>query len=159
MSMADFLWSMAASGGSEAVNLAILGSNAAADTVAELRDRGMDSTRAFALGAAAGLAEVVTESVSLETLLKPDRLADRALRYILKNTLAEAGEEASSDILNWAADALYDLLSGQSGRAWAPGRQLPRSCGSGSLRSDWMAWAARSPALFCPAQGQGWRKQ
>lgn len=131
MSMADFLFNSAITGefvgiGSDLTgvakllrpSLAIMGSGAAADTVIELRDRGVDSTRAFALGAIAGLAEVITENVSLENLLNPDALADGVLRYILKNMAAEGSEELGSDIINWAADALYDLISGQKESEW-----------------------------------------
>lgn len=131
MSMADFLFQSAITGeffgaSAGATGLAkltkpallIMGSGAAADTVIELRDRGVDSTRAMALGTIAGLAEIITENVSLENLLNPDKLADGVIRYILKNMAAEGSEELGSDVINWAADALYDLISGQEEAEW-----------------------------------------
>lgn len=131
MSMADFLFQSAitgeffgASAGATGLTkfakpaLLIMGSGAAADTVIELRDRGVDSTRAMALGTVAGLAEIITENVSLENLLNPDMLADGVIRYILKNMAAEGSEELGSDVINWAADALYDLISGQDEAEW-----------------------------------------
>ncbi len=125
MSMADFLFSMAASGGSAALNLAILGTGAAAETVWSLKNAGLDDTRAFILGTAAGAAEIFTEQTSLETLLNPELLADGLKKYILKNMLAEGSEELASDLLNWAADDLYDWIAGEDKSEW---KQKLRYC-------------------------------
>ncbi|MBQ2601907.1 MAG: hypothetical protein II583_00655, partial [Oscillospiraceae bacterium] len=124
MSMADFLWNAFITGGlsgagavAKNLSLAIMGASSAADTVIEQKDRGMDDARAFTLGTVAGLAEIVTEKVSLEALLNPD-LSKGAFSYIIKNVLAEGSEEGASDLINDFADVLYDLISGQDKSKW-----------------------------------------
>lgn len=106
MSMGDFLLTSGISGGSEGLSLAIMGSGAAADTVIEAKDRGLSDDQAFALGTVAGAAEVLTEKVSLETLLDKTSLSKGALGYWLKNVLAEGSEEVGSDLINTLADLL-----------------------------------------------------
>lgn len=106
MSMADFLLNTAITGGNQTVTLAIMGTGAAADATIEAKDRGLTDDQAFALGTIAGLAEVITEKVSLETLLSPDILKNGAVKYILKNMWAEGSEEVGSDVINLFADVL-----------------------------------------------------
>ena len=106
MSMADFLLNTAITGGNQNVTLAIMGTGAAADATIEAKDRGLTDDQAFALGTIAGIAEAITEKVSLETLLNPDLLKNGAVKYILKNMLAEGSEEVGSDIINLFADVL-----------------------------------------------------
>lgn len=106
MSMADFLLNTAITGANQTVTLAIMGTGAAADATIEAKDRGLTDDQAFALGTIAGLAEVVTEKVSLETLLNPELLANGAAKYVLKNMLAEGSEEVGSDLINLFADVL-----------------------------------------------------
>ena len=105
MSLADFLAATAVSGGS-GLSLAIMGSGAAADTTIAAKDRGLSDGQAVALGAAAGIIEIVTEKVSLDALLDKIGSGKSAVSYFIKNTLAEAGEEVSSEILNDAVDVL-----------------------------------------------------
>ena len=122
MSMGDFLFNAMLTGnfsgglggtGSELgrkaasdLSLAIMGSGAAANTTAEAIERGLSNRQAYTLGAIAGVAEIVTEKVSLETLLDKTAL-DRSVRgYLLKNILAEGSEEIASDLINWAGDVL-----------------------------------------------------
>ncbi len=104
MSMADFLLNTALGGGNTKLPLAIMGTGAAADATIGAKDRGLDDRQAFTLGTIAGLAEIVTEKVSIDTLLNPDMLKDGTLKYIIKNTLAEGSEEAASDLINMYAD-------------------------------------------------------
>ena len=66
MSMADFLTSLAVSGGNEAFTLAIMGTSAASRTAKSAKEKGLDDNRAFMLGTLAGAAEVVFEKVSLD---------------------------------------------------------------------------------------------
>lgn len=106
MSMGDFLMTTAISGGNGTIAMAIMGTGAAADMVISAKDRGLNDNQAFALGTVAGLAEALTERVSLEALLNPDALADGAWKYILKNMLAEGSEEAASGIINLFSDIL-----------------------------------------------------
>ena len=120
MSMGDFLLNTAITGGFgvdgaatpalakgvEALSLAIMGTGAAADATIEAKDRGLTDKQAFTLGTIAGAAEIVTEKVSLETLLDKTTLGRDAVGYLLKNTLAEGSEEVASDLINLIADIL-----------------------------------------------------
>ena len=114
MSTADFLYNAAVSGGNEAISLALLGTRAAADSMTQAKDAGMDDKRTIVLGLIAGAAEIITEKVSLEALLNPNMLTQSGLVYFLKNQLAEGSEEVGSDIINWLAEFIYDALSGQN---------------------------------------------
>lgn len=105
MSMGDFLTSAALGGGSD-LSLAIMGTGAAADAVISAKDRGLSDGQAFTLGTVAGLAEVVTEKVSLDTLLSARTWSKGAIGGLLANTVAEGSEEAASDLINWFADVL-----------------------------------------------------
>lgn len=112
MSMADFLFNTAVSGGfsgggsiSSAMALGIMGSGAAADTVIISKDRGLSDGESFALGTIAGAAEILTEKFSLDALLK-GKWEQSAIKYILKNALTEGSEEVGSDVINLMADVL-----------------------------------------------------
>lgn len=112
MSMADFLFTTAVSGGfngggsiSSAMALGIIGSGAAADTVISAKDRGLDDGQAFALGTIAGAAEILTEKFSLDALLK-GKWEESAIKYILKNAVTEGSEEVGADVINTMADIL-----------------------------------------------------
>ena len=106
MSMADFLLSTAITGGNQTAALTIMGSGAAADTTLAAKDRGLEDWQAFTLGTVAGLAEALTEKVSLDTLFNADLLADGTLKYILKNAFTEGSEEVASSTVNLIADIL-----------------------------------------------------
>ena len=109
MSMGDFLINGAAGGafwGVPGVATAIMGSGAAADTVIQAKDRGLDDNASFGLGIVAGLAEALTERVSLEALLDPDILKNGIGVYVLKNSLTEGSEEVASSVINLAADII-----------------------------------------------------
>lgn len=105
MSMADFLFDTAVSGGNQAVALAIMGTGAAADTTIDAKDRGLSDDQAFALGTIAGAAEIITEKVSLDRLFNAD-WEKGALKYILGNAFTEGSEEVASDTINLFADIL-----------------------------------------------------
>ncbi len=106
MSMADFLVQTGASGGNGKMAMLIMGTGAAADTVLSAKDRGLSDDQAFTLGIVAGVAEAITEKVSLETLLDPKMLSDGALKYVVKNMVAEGSEEGASTIINFVADQI-----------------------------------------------------
>lgn len=106
MSMGDFLLNTAVTGGNEALSLAIMGTGAAADATIAAKDRGLSDSQSFALGTIAGAAEIITEKVSIETLLDKTSLSESAFGYFLKNVLAEGSEEVGSDIINLVADVL-----------------------------------------------------
>ena len=106
MSMADFLFSSAISGGSSVVATTIMGTGAAADTVVSARDRGLNSNQAFALGTIAGVTEAVTEKYSFAALFDAAKLGENALGYVLSNALTEGSEEVTSSLINLVADVL-----------------------------------------------------
>ena len=105
MSMGDFVFNTAVSGGNSKVALAIMGTGAAADATIEAKDRGLSDDQAFALGTIAGIAEVVTEKFSLDALLK-GKWEEGAIRYLIKNAFTEGAEEVGSDAINLFADIL-----------------------------------------------------
>ncbi|MBP5581552.1 MAG: hypothetical protein J6X85_07195, partial [Ruminococcus sp.] len=132
--MADFIYTGLISGSffmgagagvaskvAEAITLGIMGTEAAADTVVQKMDAGYDDKRAFILGTIAGAAEILTERVSLEALLNTDVLKHGAkgfAQYLLKNAAAEGSEEGFSDLINWFADDLYDVITSQDESEW-----------------------------------------
>lgn len=103
MSMGDFLMNTAVSGGNSAISLALMGSGAMADTVIAAKDRGLSDGKALTLGVIAGGAEIITEKVSLDALLKGD-FEKGAVKYILTNAFTEGTEEVSSSLINLFAD-------------------------------------------------------
>ena len=105
MSMADFLFTTAVSGGNQTMSLAIMGTGAAADATLAAKDRGLDDADAFALGTIAGLAEIAMEKISLGAWLEGD-MSEGALKYLLKNALSEGGEEAGTSVINLLADII-----------------------------------------------------
>ena len=118
MSMGDFLFNTAITGGfnggidkeltriSANLSLAIMGAGAAADATIEAKDRGLSDGQALTLGTIAGAAEVVTERVSIETLLNATSLGKNAVGYLLQNVLAEGSEEVGADVINLFADVM-----------------------------------------------------
>lgn len=114
MSMADFLTNAAvanavggASGSASSfIANTLIGTQAANDTVISAKDRGLNDTQAMSLGAVAGVAEIITEKYSLETLLNSSLKNPTGLKYMLKNIVAEGSEEAASDVINEVADVL-----------------------------------------------------
>jgi len=106
MSMADFLFNTAVSGGNSTVALTIMGTGAAADTTLDALNRGVDSKSALWLGAVAGAAEAFTERVSLEALLGKTQWSKTAVGYLLSNVLSEGTEEMASELINTIADII-----------------------------------------------------
>ena len=88
------------------ISLAIMSTEAAAETVLDAKDRGLEDKDAFWLGTIAGATELVTEKVSIEKLLDKVGMGKNALTYLLKNALAEGSEEMASDAVNWLADVM-----------------------------------------------------
>ena len=115
MSMGDFLYTSAITGGMEPLALTVMGTEAAADSVLAAKERGLSDERSFIIGTAAGLIEALTEKMQFDTLFKADirGLGKKGFgKYIQRNAGAEAAEEGTSDLLNWITDDLYDLVTG-----------------------------------------------
>jgi hypothetical protein len=64
------------------------------------------------------LAEFFTEKMGVDNLLDKKLLSKSKLNYILKNAISEGAEEGATDLINWAVDDLYDLISGQDMSEW-----------------------------------------
>lgn len=71
------------------ISLAIMSTEAAAETVLDAKDRGLEDGDAFWLGTIAGATELVTEKVSISKLLDKVGMEKNALTYLLKNTLLQ----------------------------------------------------------------------
>jgi len=83
----------------EIASLSLMGTTAAADTVMECKDRGLEDWQCFVLGTGAGFLEAATEIFSIEELMKG--LGDRNFfMYLLKNFGAESSEEIASSLGN-----------------------------------------------------------
>lgn len=104
MSMADFLVAAGITGGSSALTTTILGSGAAAQTVADAKQRGLSDSQAFTLGTIAGAAEALTEKFSVDALL--GGIGDSSIGYFLRNAFTEGSEEVASDVINTFSDIL-----------------------------------------------------
>ena len=135
MGMGDFLMATALTGGNQTLTLAILGTGAAADATIEAKDRGLEDWQAFTLGTIAGVAEVITEKVSLQTLLDKASLGKDAVGYLLKNTLAGGAEEVENSLINMTAD----LLVSQEKSKWVANIGRYREQGYSERDAFWMA--------------------
>lgn len=96
-------------------SLGIMATGAGGASVLEGTQAGKDPAKTVALATAAGLAEYVTERVSLESLLETLKAGKTPLRQALfrvgKQMVTEGSEEAASEYLNLLADA---VISGAS---------------------------------------------
>ena len=94
------------------VSLGVMGLTTASQKLQELTQQGVDATTAYTLATAAGSIEVLTEKIGLDEFVNGlgRQTAATTLRQLGKQLgrqmLAEGTEEAASDILNLAADAL-----------------------------------------------------
>ncbi|MCI8594902.1 MAG: hypothetical protein HFF09_06565 [Oscillospiraceae bacterium] len=93
-----------------AASLPFMAVGAAGGGTLEGAQQGLSAGEAVALGTAAGLAEYVTEKVSLESLLNTVKAGATPLRRTLfnigKQIVAEGSEEAASEYINLLADAI-----------------------------------------------------
>ena len=98
----------------EAFTLGIMGTQAANASTIEAKERGLDDNQAFIIGAISGMAEILTEKVSIEAFFKPSKaLATKnKIKYIMQNALAEGSEEIGSDLINLFADI---VIAGDKG--------------------------------------------
>ena len=106
MSMADFLLTTGITGGQSGPAMVIMGTGAAADTVLEAKQRGVEDKQAFALGTIAGVAEAVMEKIGLDALFDTKLLNRNTWGYLVKNVLSEGTEELGTDAVNLLADIL-----------------------------------------------------
>lgn len=113
MSRLDSLLNTAIGGGNKALSLTIMGSGVAADQIIEAKDRGLSDDQAILLGIIAGVAEALTENMSIDALLNKTGMGKSAVGYILQNSLAEGFEEGGSNLINTMADLLISKNKSQ----------------------------------------------
>lgn len=91
-----------------------MGMGAAASEAEALYNKGASNSQIFSRSLAAGLAEYITEKVSVENLIKPKNAtgALSAAKEVLKQAGIEATEEMASDLLNLIADSA--IMAGNS---------------------------------------------
>lgn len=87
---------------------AVMGGGAMADEAERLYNKGASDSQIFNRSFAAGLAEYITEKVSMDNLLKAKSPANgwQVAKEILKQAGIEGSEEMASDVLNLVADSL-----------------------------------------------------
>lgn len=87
---------------------AVMGGGAMADEAERLYNKGASNSQIFNRSFAAGLAEYITEKVSLDNLLKAKSPANgwQVAKEILKQAGIEGSEEMASDVLNLVADSI-----------------------------------------------------
>ena len=151
MSVGDFLFTTAASGGfagggavSEGISLILMGGGAAADTVIAAKNNGRSDKEAILLGTAAGVIETVTEKIGYDALFDSALRGESVVRYLLKNSLSESAEEGTSKLLNTFADF---LISGVMGTETDIQRQIKELVSNGYTYSEatgivYADWAA-----------------
>lgn len=112
MSIADFVASYYATGGGalgkigEAAMLTLMGTRAAESTTRDSLERGATQGQALVNGAAAGIAEVLFEKLSIENFESIKNLLTSS-SYI-KRVLSQAGVEASEEMCTEIANILTD---------------------------------------------------
>lgn len=131
-------------------SLGIMATGAGGASVLEGAQAGQDPAKTVALATAAGLAEYVTERVSLESLLETLKAGKTPLRQALfrvgKQMVTEGSEEAASEYLNLLADA---VISGASSGMMQE-RDALMAAGFSRSEADAMAmtkYMAEQPAL------------
>ena len=143
MSMADFLLAAAASGGSSAISLGIMGTGAAAQGTLSAKERGLTDNQAFALGTIQGLAEILTEKISIDALLDATGMGRSMLGYVLQNVLAEGAEEGASTLINTMADVLISKDQSQ----WMMSIEDYKQQGMSEKEAFWRAAGDQAIAL------------
>lgn len=87
---------------------AVMGGGAMADEAERLYNKGASDSQIFNRSFAAGLAEYITEKVSMDNLLKAKSPANglQVAKEILKQAGIEGSEEMASDVLNLVTDSI-----------------------------------------------------
>lgn len=106
MSMGDSVARILTSAGNPMIAAQLAASGAATGTISSAKDRGLSDAQALSLGVIAGAAEAFIEKIGIDRLLNVDSLKGGAVKYMLKHSLSESGEEVSTDLVNTVADVL-----------------------------------------------------
>lgn len=104
MSMADMLADSLA--GNPGASMALIGSRSFSEGVIDAKNRGLSDGQALSMGAASAAAELLTERIGLDELLKlPDGWQDAGFwKGALRGAAGEAGEEGLTNLANLVAD-------------------------------------------------------
>lgn len=87
---------------------ALLGSSAASSAMQDAAERGLSDRQVLFTGIASGVAEALFEKVSIENLLSPKNGA--TIGQAIKNTLKQAGVEASEETFTTIANTVTDNI-------------------------------------------------
>ena len=110
MSVADSAAQIAAFGNGAVF---LMGASAASNQAKNVIERGGSNSQAFWGGLAAGAAEALFEKISVDSLLKPKSIT--GWKSLLKETVKQAGVEASEEMLTEIANILSDsAIMGES---------------------------------------------
>ena len=91
----------------------VLGMGAASSATKDALERGASNGQAFAVGATAGVAEMLFEKVSIDRLLSIKDVS--TLKTLMTNVLKQAGTEASEEALTEISNIMMDsAIMGQS---------------------------------------------
>lgn len=128
-----------------AAGLALFGTSAASSTLQESLANGDSDDVATGKAIASGFIEALTETVSLEKVLKmaDSKTKKELVKNILKAMGAEASEEVASDVLNYITDI---LLSGDSSEfAKAKAEILATGEAKSDAEASWKALQQKLP--------------
>lgn len=128
--------------------LALFGTSAAASTLQESLANGDSDDVATGKAIAAGLIEALTETISLEKVLKmaDSKTKKELVKNILKAMGAEASEEVASDVLNYITDI---LLSGDSSEfAQTKAELLATNNAHSDAEASWKAIMQKTPDVL-----------
>lgn len=107
ISVGDNLTTMGMTGFNPTATLIMMGAKAAGQRANELSNQGVSAGDAFSRGVLSGVIEGVTEKIGLDNLLDIVNSNNvKVLSSILKQMVAEGGEEGLSSIMNYAADRM-----------------------------------------------------
>ena len=111
MSMADFITTTTATGFQEPLTLAVMGTNAAVDSMKEVTERGGTVSEAVLTGFLSGVFEALFEKVSVENLFRAvqTNTGRKYLYNVFKGFVSEGSEEVATDLANTVADALINI--------------------------------------------------
>lgn len=96
---------------SPTLSLGLMSANASASRMNELSEQGVGAGEALGRGLLSGGIEALTEKVSLESLLKIAKTAPQSLKEAVVRTLKQSGAEASEEAVSYTLNALADYAA------------------------------------------------
>lgn len=96
---------------SPTLSLGLMSANASASRMNELSEQGVGAGEALGRGLLSGGIEALTEKVSLESLLNIAKTAPQSLKEAVVRTLKQSGAEASEEAVSYTLNALADYAA------------------------------------------------